>query len=165
MEAIFALRDKKSSDIFKEPVDVSKIPDYSEKIANPMDLSTILKKLKAGKYRDSGEVLGDLDLIVENCRSYNTYNPGIIKKAEEFSKCIKTVWGNFRKELDKKAIPYDREIVISDDILKRIGLIEEKKSRRRIPALHTMIEQEKKNILPTMSVLPPLRMESDKNEK
>ena len=46
IEALYALRDKKSSDIFKEPVDATKIPDYYEKIKNPIDLSTIQKKLK-----------------------------------------------------------------------------------------------------------------------
>ena len=56
MEAIYALRDKKSSDIFKEPVDAAKVPDYYEKITKPMDLSTILKKLKLGKYFQAKEV-------------------------------------------------------------------------------------------------------------
>lgn len=53
VEAIYALRDKKSSDIFKEPVDAAKIPDYYIEIKNPIDLTTIQKKLKEGKYRYS----------------------------------------------------------------------------------------------------------------
>lgn len=66
-----------------------------------MDLSTILVKLKAGKYSRSEEVYSDLLLIISNCRKFNL-SDHILKKADQFMECIGTVWGNFKKELQKK---------------------------------------------------------------
>ena len=42
------MREKKSSELFREPVDIKKVPDYYEIIKKPMDLTKILTKLKAG---------------------------------------------------------------------------------------------------------------------
>lgn len=61
---IFRLRDKKSSEIFKEPVNPNEVPGYYEKIKNPMDLNTIINKLKEGKYSYAKEVYDDLMLII-----------------------------------------------------------------------------------------------------
>lgn len=47
---IFRLIEKKLSKIFREPVDGNVITDYYEKIKNPIDLSTMVKKLKGGRY-------------------------------------------------------------------------------------------------------------------
>lgn len=37
-----------------------------------MDLGTILKKVKAQQYKDKAAFKEDLDLIWENCYTYNT---------------------------------------------------------------------------------------------
>lgn len=89
----------------------------------------------------------------------------ILKKADQFDECIKTVWGNFKKEIEKKGISYNQEIKVNDEILKRIHLIEEKKNKKKVTALQSVIEQQKKNILPESSFLPPLNNEPEKNEK
>lgn len=41
-------------------------------IKRPMDLSTILRNIKAHKYRSKAEFEGDLNLIWDNCFTYNT---------------------------------------------------------------------------------------------
>lgn len=41
-------------------------------IKTPMDLGTILKKVKAQQYKDKAAFKEDLDLIWENCYTYNT---------------------------------------------------------------------------------------------
>jgi bromodomain-containing factor 1 len=58
---------------FLKPVDykVLGLVDYPFIIKNPMDLSTVRKKIKSDKYSSIEEVLEDLMLIWENCRTYN----------------------------------------------------------------------------------------------
>lgn len=45
---IYKLIEKKTSEIFRQPVDRNALPDYYEKIKNPIDISTIIKKLRKG---------------------------------------------------------------------------------------------------------------------
>ena len=45
-------------------------------IKRPMDLSTILRNIKAHKYKSKAEFAADLDLIWENCFTYNTHEVG-----------------------------------------------------------------------------------------
>jgi hypothetical protein len=53
--------------------------------------------------------------------------------------------------------------LITEENLKRVGFIEEKRNRKKIPALHFVIEQEKKNILPESNILPSsIEPEKDK---
>lgn len=70
-----------------KPVSKSEAPDYYEGmslyggsvafftmrivIANPMDFSTMLKKVKARQYKSKREFKDDLDLIWSNCFTYN----------------------------------------------------------------------------------------------
>lgn len=58
---------------FLKPVDFKALglTDYPIIIKNPMDLSTVRKKIKSDKYSTVEEVLEDLMLIWENCRTYN----------------------------------------------------------------------------------------------
>lgn len=41
MEMLFRLNDKKSSELFRMPVDARQVPDYYTRITSPMDLNTI----------------------------------------------------------------------------------------------------------------------------
>jgi len=41
-------------------------------VKRPMDLSTILRHIKAHKYKNKAEFAADLDLIWDNCYHYNT---------------------------------------------------------------------------------------------
>lgn len=58
---------------FMEPVDPVKlgIPDYFNVVKNPMDLSTIKKKLDAGSYNRADEFEADVRLVFQNCYLYN----------------------------------------------------------------------------------------------
>ena len=69
---------------FLKPVQKREAPNYHDSedhlifnsfflvIKYPMDLSTVLKKLKAFQYFDKQDFAKDLDLIWENCLTYNT---------------------------------------------------------------------------------------------
>ena len=54
--------------------------DYTFIIKNPMDLGTAGEKLRLEKYRYVEEALDDIQLIWDNCKTYNqpeTVKPGL----------------------------------------------------------------------------------------
>lgn len=58
-------------DPFKEPVNECIAPRYYEFIKNPMDLSTIQRKINDRVYVDFHQVENDFKLLVNNCEIYN----------------------------------------------------------------------------------------------
>ena len=81
---------------FLDPVDyvALNIPDYPKIIHNPMDLGTAKKKLLNKEYKTFENFLNDINLIWENCRTYNLPGSDIVKMANH---CEKT----FKKLMDK----------------------------------------------------------------
>ena len=63
----------KEADLFHKPVDPQElnIPDYFDIIKNPMDFSTIKKKLNNFTYTNLKEFCADMNLVFENCYTYN----------------------------------------------------------------------------------------------
>ena len=47
------------------------IPDYFDIITDPMDLSTVKRKLMQKTYTTVEEFLSDMSLMINNCRKYN----------------------------------------------------------------------------------------------
>ncbi|KAJ1954316.1 Transcriptional activator spt7 [Linderina pennispora] len=74
-------------------------PDYYEVIENPMDLSTMAKKLRALHYNSKDEFWGDVQQIRDNCYTYNT-EPGnvyrrnadaMLKKAKHLMESVPNI--------------------------------------------------------------------------
>ncbi|XP_065710843.1 bromodomain and PHD finger-containing protein 3 isoform X2 [Patagioenas fasciata] len=65
------LQEKDAAQIFAEPVNLKEVPDYLEFISNPMDFSTMRRKLESHLYRTLDEFEEDFNLIVTNCMRYN----------------------------------------------------------------------------------------------
>ena len=59
------------SDWFMHPVDPNEAPDYYEIIKNPMDFTTIRRKLEMSQYQDWDDFNADMYLIRDNCYAYN----------------------------------------------------------------------------------------------
>lgn len=68
---------------FLKPVDRKKVKDYYQVIRRPMDLETILKKIKAQKYHSRTEFLGDIQLIVQNSEQYNGIEHSLTTQAKK----------------------------------------------------------------------------------
>eukprot|EP00899_Mesostigma_viride_P004805 jgi/Mesvir1/14325/Mv09738-RA.1 len=66
---------------FLQKVKKSEAYDYHDVIKKPMDLGTMSKKLKAGKYAGKSAFAADVDLIVRNCRQYNEKGSLLVKHA------------------------------------------------------------------------------------
>ncbi|OSC97569.1 Bromodomain-domain-containing protein, partial [Trametes coccinea BRFM310] len=63
--------DNRDAEAFLKPVSKTEVPDYYDIIQNPMDLQTMLKKVKQRQYKSKKEFKDDLDLIWSNCFTYN----------------------------------------------------------------------------------------------
>ena len=56
---------------FREPVNPEEVPDYHTVIKDPMDLSTIQKRLASKFYKTKEIFWADITLMCDNCRRYN----------------------------------------------------------------------------------------------
>ncbi|KAI7866668.1 Bromodomain-containing protein [Spinellus fusiger] len=80
---------------FLQPVDpvAFNIPDYFDIVKNPMDLSTIQKRLKNGEYASMDEFAGDIQLMLNNCYLYNNAGDPVCcdaqKLEEVFRRCMR----------------------------------------------------------------------------
>ena len=81
---------------FIEPVDYIKynIPDYPKIIKHPRDLGSIKTKLEKNKYETLQDFLNDIQLVWDNCHTYNPPFNQITKYAECCEK-------KFKKEFEK----------------------------------------------------------------
>lgn len=57
------------ADPFNEPVSLDEVPDYTDVVANPMDLSTLRQGLP--RLSSPMDVIAGVNLIVDNCIAYN----------------------------------------------------------------------------------------------
>ncbi|KAG7381585.1 hypothetical protein PHYPSEUDO_005825 [Phytophthora pseudosyringae] len=59
------------SELFRVPVDASTVHNYYQIVKQPMDLSSIHRKIEAKEYDSMREFVKDLELIVNNSRIFN----------------------------------------------------------------------------------------------
>lgn len=81
---------------FMEPVDPIKlgIPDYFTIVKNPMDLSTVKKKLDSGAYTNGDEFEADIRLIFQNCYLYNGLESDVAKLGRELESIFDKKWAS-----------------------------------------------------------------------
>ncbi|KAJ3403655.1 nuA3 HAT complex component nto1, partial [Chytridiales sp. JEL 0842] len=80
--------------LFYDPVDIEEVPDYLDVISNPMDFSTMLKKIANYEYSTIDAFEADVKLICSNATLYNTPD---------------TTWGRAAPRLLAKALPIIEE--------------------------------------------------------
>ncbi|KAI9007762.1 Bromodomain-containing protein, partial [Hyaloraphidium curvatum] len=68
---------------FWYPVDPAQVPDYARVIAKPMDLETMSKKIDSKAYADIFEFRSDVQLLLDNCRTFNPPNSTYHKAASK----------------------------------------------------------------------------------
>jgi histone acetyltransferase len=78
---------------FREPVDTNEITDYLTVIKDPIDLSTIEKRIRKGDWYKSKEMLGvDLMRMVNNCKTYNDETSPYHECASSLEKFLKVLF-------------------------------------------------------------------------
>ncbi|KAL5015436.1 hypothetical protein ScPMuIL_009706 [Solemya velum] len=65
------LEERDTGNIFTEPVSLEEVPDYLEYIDQPMDFSTMRKKVDGHCYQSLNAFERDFELMVTNCMKYN----------------------------------------------------------------------------------------------
>jgi len=81
-DILHQLHDHKMAWPFRNPVDTKMVPNYLEVVDKPMDLSTVQRRLNAGKYQGLSQFHSDVSLIFNNCRQYNGPDSNLVKCAE-----------------------------------------------------------------------------------
>ncbi|KAE9120352.1 hypothetical protein PF007_g8208, partial [Phytophthora fragariae] len=71
--------------IFAEPVP-DDVPKYREIITDPMDLSTMRKKAKRGKYKTLDSFVADFNLMIRNCMTFNPDTTIFYKEGKRIGK-------------------------------------------------------------------------------
>ena len=96
LKIISSIKKLKEAYEFLEPVDYVKynIPDYLDVIKYPKDLSLIQFGLENNNYKKIQDFLNDIQLIWDNCY---TYNPPM----NYISKCARICEKKFKKEFEK----------------------------------------------------------------
>jgi transcriptional activator SPT7 len=65
---------------FLQRVSKREAPDYYNFIKNPMDIGTMMKKLRSFQYKSKKDFVDDLHLIWNNCLKYNTDPNHVLRK-------------------------------------------------------------------------------------
>ncbi|KAK6058075.1 Bromodomain protein, partial [Cooperia oncophora] len=87
---------------FLEPVDKRDVPDYYDVISRPMDLRTMINKIKQHIYDTPEEVRSDAYLIIANCKEYNQEGSEIVDCAEQLELFFQDRFRTFFDESKKK---------------------------------------------------------------
>jgi hypothetical protein len=79
---------------FLEPVDpeADGAADYYTVVKYPMDLSTMLRELRGGKYVEIFDVTRSFNRMFANCFKYNSSRSDVYRKGMEFQKAFRKVW-------------------------------------------------------------------------
>ncbi len=79
---------------FMQPVDAvrDQVPDYHRVIKKPMDLGTMQAKLNSGEYNSAKEFESDFNLIIKNCRKFNSGGGLVVVAADKLEKLFTEKW-------------------------------------------------------------------------
>ncbi|KAI0176103.1 putative Bromodomain testis-specific protein [Hypoxylon sp. FL1284] len=88
---------------FREPVRPTEdgVPDYLDKVKNPMDLTTIKAKMDRHEYTDEQEFLSDVRQIFTNCFTYHERGSPIWTNCEKFQKTFEEKYSTINKWIAK----------------------------------------------------------------
>ncbi|WRT69673.1 uncharacterized protein IL334_006663 [Kwoniella shivajii] len=95
--------------IFLRPVDpiMDGCPTYLDEIKNPMDFSTINKKIDNRKYKTLGQFARDVELVFANCRQFNP--PGEITQCADSVESV--YWREWPKVASSKMTPDEKKAI------------------------------------------------------
>lgn len=87
---------------FEKPVPVAVYPDYLQHVSEPMDLSTIDRRIKSGTYESPEDFEYDMTLTFRNCEIYNSK-----RNLDHFVKMAKYATRHFRRIFYAKIRPLE----------------------------------------------------------
>ncbi|XP_058501159.1 bromodomain-containing protein 1-like isoform X2 [Solea solea] len=95
------LQEKDQCSIFAQPVNIKEVPDYLDHIKNPMDFSTMRKRIDTHDYRSLEEFEEDFNLIINNCMKYNAKDTFFFKAAQRMQDHGGVILRRARRETER----------------------------------------------------------------
>ncbi|XP_040894343.1 bromodomain-containing protein 1-like isoform X2 [Toxotes jaculatrix] len=95
------LQEKDQYSIFAQPVSIKEVPDYLDHIKNPMDFSTMRKRIDAHCYRSLDEFEADFNLVITNCMTYNSKETFFYKAAQRMQDHGGAILRRARREAER----------------------------------------------------------------
>lgn len=101
---IAKLEKQRESVSFLNPVDYQELnlPDYPTIIKHPMDLGTVSVKLEEGLYMTIADVTADLQLIWDNCKTYNDADSLIVAHARKLERITQKWYSQCQQEASEE---------------------------------------------------------------
>lgn len=66
--------------------------EYCSVVSEPMDISTVMAKMRAHAYRDKESFRRDIELIFDNCREFNEAGTEIVHCANSLTIEFNGLW-------------------------------------------------------------------------
>lgn len=165
-----ALYEKDVDEIFCDPVDVTEVPDYTDVVKHPMDLSTMKLKLQSGMYFSLSDMESDFNLMIKNCLDYNNRDTFYYKAGQKMRDQGKPLFRKAREELENDGLAEVQKT--EEGIAKQIDdeykeLIKLKPSVELVGKLQTLLEKatRMKHGLARARVTKQIRTEIEKIKK
>jgi len=108
------LEKKDPQEIFAWPVNDIIAPGYSNMVKEPMDFSKMHRKLDNDEYSSLSEFKRDFELIVENCKKYNTEDTVYYKAAKKIKYSGKKIMGKERLISLRQLLPKLKDCPIAE---------------------------------------------------
>lgn len=96
---------------FLEPVPVGVVVDYLQIIRTPMDLGLVQNKIAMGAYPTASGMRSDLQLVIDNCMTYNHPDTSYYKAALLLQGLVDRLFGDLR--FDKQPVLADKPKQVS----------------------------------------------------
>lgn len=113
---------------FLEPVDAKQVPDYYTIIKNPIDLKTIQGKLSS--YKNKEDLKKDLDLMIQNCFTYNMPGSDVYDCGVKLKKVIDSLFYE-ENNLEEQIIEIKSKILL---LQKELDTLEAKQNKTNYSA-------------------------------
>uniref|UniRef100_A0A3B4UQG8 Bromodomain containing 1b n=1 Tax=Seriola dumerili TaxID=41447 RepID=A0A3B4UQG8_SERDU len=108
------LQEKDQYSIFAQPVSIKEVADYLDHIQNPMDFSTMRKRIDAHGYRSLEEFEADFDLIIANCMTYNAKDTFFYKAAQRMQDHGGAILRRARREAERIGFDFPSGLHLSE---------------------------------------------------
>ncbi|KAF6201871.1 hypothetical protein GE061_004267 [Apolygus lucorum] len=103
------IRAKDTGEIFIEPVDQTEVPDYSDIVKFPMDLSTMRAKIDQFEYSTLQEFRNDFVLMINNCLEYNSKETAFYRAAIKMRDQCNPLFKQAEKDLEDMGLASEGE--------------------------------------------------------
>ncbi|XP_034095991.1 bromodomain-containing protein 1-like isoform X2 [Gymnodraco acuticeps] len=95
------LQEKDQYSIYAQPVNVKEVSDYLDHVKNPMDFSTMRKRIDAHEYGSLDDFEADFNLVISNCMKYNSKDTFFHKAAQRMQDHGGAILRRARREVER----------------------------------------------------------------